>query len=202
MHVVKKKLFITLVMRRKTLYSTEKQIYKYKKNLYWKTYKQPDVDVKYDNRAGGKKTVYLWTTVSSKYSERLRLPTNIIEDHPTSTGSGCQNPAIISKCQWRERCFIRNTRWGSSRPWIISVQLFIQTNASNYLPWGWSNRMLKSFFPVILIVSKLQYFIEYNLLYVNVSYATLSLDGEKLIPAVGAECCFNQETWENRKIKK
>ena len=28
----------------------------------------------------------------------------------------------------------------------------------------------------------------------HVVYATLSLDGEKLMPAVGAECCFNQET--------
>lgn len=27
-------------------------------------------------------------------------------------------------------------------------------------------------------------------------YKTLSFDGEKLIPAVGAECCFSQETCE------
>lgn len=26
-------------------------------------------------------------------------------------------------------------------------------------------------------------------------YETLSMEGEKLTPAVGAECCFNQETW-------
>lgn len=30
-------------------------------------------------------------------------------------------------------------------------------------------------------------------------YETLSLEGEKLIPAVGAECCFNQETWRERE---
>lgn len=36
------------------------------------------------------------------------------------------------------------------------------------------------------------------------TYATLSFDGEKLIPAVGAECCFNQEIcrFEKRKRRK
>ena len=36
------------------------------------------------------------------------------------------------------------------------------------------------------------------------TYATLSFDGEKPIPAVGAECCFDQEicTFDKKKRKR
>lgn len=113
------------------LFKSQKKIYNTKNQLQTDEYpslKVSSVKVNMEN------IYHLWTIISTKNGERLRLCPDIIKNYATVAGSRSQYPSIVSKSHRRERCFIGSAGGEPSRSRVIGIQFFIITNTGDHLP--------------------------------------------------------------------